>query len=584
MNFIGHWASATGIARIVARTPTTLTRDTNSHQNTIVLNGHWFATDEQVARTCDTISRTNDIDLVNGWPGCCSMMLITGSSATLLTDPVGQFPFYVAEKAGDIWFGTHSSDIARHTGSPLDKISLTSVLACPEVSELAHGRSMYRGVRRITAGRILSIGPRGLREREHSSLRAAPGSTLTDSADRLRLSLSNAVRVRATLPDRVTSDLSGGLDSSSIALLASEYIDGELPVLTYENPMAPVTDDLAHARRHVRLARGLRQHLIRADPEHLPYQTLGPIGDLPHGSQVAMGTLRARLRCAAELGSRIHLIGEGGDVLLSAPPAYLADLARRGELARLWRHCTAWARLRGRSPLALFRRAVLLGGTTRRKALGGLAAQVNAGRPVKNDSWEHDRIAYWPRPHSNWLTPSARRSLAAHIQDTAERLPVEHDLGVGDVVTLEWIRQQTLTLSTVRAVGADFGIEVHAPFMDTEVVKACLSLPAFRRADPTTPKPLLRAALAGIVPHAVLSRTTKGDYTRDAYLGVRRAAPKLRRMLSESAAADHGVLEPGPVREVLEAAIQGLPTPWGALNQVFAVEAWLRQHEKGGSP
>ena len=118
---------------------------------------------------------------------------------------------------------------------------------------------------------------------------------------------------------------------------------------------------------------------------------------------------------------------------------------------------------------------------------------------------------------------------------------------------------------------------MHAPYLDTEVVRACLTLPAHRRADPAVAKPLLRAALTGLVPDTVLSRPTKGNYTRSAFLGVRRAAPALRRLLTESAAADHGLLDPVPVRAVLERAIHGLPTPWGALNQVFAVELWLRK-------
>lgn len=378
----------------------------------------------------------------------------------------------------------------------------------------------------------------------------------------------------------MTADLSGGLDSSSLALLAAEHVAG---VLTYENAAAPVTDDLAHARHYVRLAPGLRQHVVKATPGDLPYQVLGPLGEQPHGSSLATGALRARLRCAAELRSRVHLVGDGGDVVLGAPPAYLADLARRGNLLMLWRHSVAWARLRGRSPRKLVGHAVRLGMTTRRKALGALAATLETGRPAEAESWEADRIAYWPCPRPNWLTRSARRSLATHIRDTAAQLP-EHELDVGDAVTMEWVRQQALTLRTIRAVGAEFGIEVHAPFMDTGVVRACLSLPAHRRADPTTPKPLLRAALAGLVPQAVLARTTKGDYTRDAYLGVRRAAPALRRMLAESVAADHGLLEPGPVHAALDGAVQGLPTPWGALNQVFAVEAWLREREEGGLP
>jgi asparagine synthase (glutamine-hydrolysing) len=544
------------------------------------LSGQHLVADAQLTRAHDTAPGATGTRSPAGAPGCYSTALITPSGVTLTTDPVGQFPLFITERGGDVWFGTSAADIAKHIGAPLDRISLTVAIGCQEISELTHGASMYAGIREIPPGRILSIGRSGIQEREHDAIKPDSETTQTDAAERLRLFLSNAVRARVAMPEQVTADLSGGLDSTSLALLALEYTD-ELPLLTYVNPVAPVTDDLEHARHHVRTATNLRQHLVRAGPDDLPYTTLGPVGELPHGSLTSTGALRARLRRAAELGSRVHLVGEGGDVVVGAPVAYLADLARRGDLARRWRYCVAGARLRARSPLVLFRRAVRLAGTTRRRALTALAAELESGDATPTEAWEQDRIAYWPRPHPRWLTRPARKPLAEHLRDVAGQLVADDDTGVGDSVTAAWVRQQALTLHTVRQVGAEFGIDVHAPFMDTEVVRACLSLPAYRRADPTLPKPLLRAALAGRVPDAVLARTTKGDYTRDAYLGVRRAAPALRRLLSEPVAADLGILEPGPVRDVLERAVQGMPTPWGALNQVIAVETWLREREEG---
>ncbi|WP_410596896.1 lasso peptide isopeptide bond-forming cyclase [Amycolatopsis sp. lyj-23] len=583
MSLTGCWTRSTGLAHVVSRTLSATLREAGSPDGTLFLIGHSFVPDSQLTQACAAMSRTNDVGATDGWPGCHSSLLVTRSGAVLLADPVGQFPLFVAEKADAVWFGTDSARLAQLTGAALDEISVAAVLACPESGEPVRTRSMYRGIRRVPPGHVLSIGPSGILERPHSVLRPDPEMTVVESAEWLRAALSTAVRARTLSPYRLTFDLSGGLDSTSLTVLAAGEL-GELDSFTSVNPAAPVTDDVEFAGRHVRSVTGIRHHLVPAGAEHLPYQVLGPTGDWPHGSSLAMGALRARLTRAVEFGSQAHVTGEGGDVVLKAPAAYLADLARHGELVRLWSDCVAWARLRGRTPLALVGRALTLSRTTRRRALGDLAKDVAAGHPIGADSWEADRIAHWRRPSAQWLTPSARRSLAAHIRDTADHLAEDDELDPGDAVTRELVRQQTLTLRTVRAVGAEFGVDMHAPFMDTEVVRACLSLPARRRADPRTPKPLLRAALAGLVPTAVLARTTKGDYTRDMYLGVRRAAPALRRMLTESVAADLGILEPGPVRGVLEEAIQGLPAPWGALHHVFAVEAWLREREEGDRP
>ena len=582
MSFVGRWTSSTGVANVDAYTPSATTRKIDSAHGTLFVFGQCLASDVEISASCKDMGRADGTGSTRQWPGCCSTAFIARSGVTLRTDPTGQFPLFVAEKAGNVWFGTRAADLATAAHAPLDRISLTVSVAAPEIGELTHGRSMYEGIRRIPDGRFLSIGPAGMREQEYQVLRTAADAGFTESAELLRLSLTNAVRARTTLAD-ITFDLSGGIDSTSLVLLAGRDLD-RLHSLTYVNPSAPVTDDVEHARRHARLAGGLHQNLVHGAPEHLPYQVLGPVAELPHGSLVATGALRARLQRAAELGSKAHVVGEGGDVVVGAPQGYLADLARQGDMVRLWRHCLAWGRVRARSPLAVFRRAVLTGSLTRPQALRELASAIEAGRTDRPVTWETNRIAHVPRPWAHWLTPAARCSLAEHVLAVADGEATTPDVGVGDAATMEWVRQQALTLSTVRAVGAEYGIEVHAPFMDTDVVRACVSLPAHRRADPKVPKPLLRAALSGLVPDAVLTRTTKGDYTRDAHLGVRRAATVLRGIMADPVAADLGILEPAPVREVLDHAIQGLPTPWGALNQAFAVETWLRQREKVAQP
>ncbi|HEX5401568.1 MAG TPA: asparagine synthase-related protein [Pseudonocardiaceae bacterium] len=424
---------------------------------------------------------------------------------------------------------------------------------------------------------MTTIGPTGVHDRDECAPRIDLNATLPGAAALLRLSLSEAVAARVTIAALPTVDCSGGLDSTSLAFLAMKGTTTPLPVLTSVTHGAPDTDDVAYARRHVSGVAELDQHIVHTTPEYLPYQVLGPTGDVPHGSAVAMGAVRARLALAAELGSDMHLTGEGGDVVVGASPAYLADLARRGEVTRLWRDCVVWARLRHRSPLALFRRASKVAATSRRNTLRSMATTLEHGRHVDDVRWEDDMIGYWPPPGVHWLTRSARFSLAAHARQTAEQ--VEDHGGIGDSVASGLLHQQARTLRSIRAVGAELGVGVHAPFLDTRVVRVCHALSAADRVDPMVPKPLLRAALKGLVPEHVLSRPTKGDYTRDAYLGIRRAAPVLRRLLAESAAADHGLVEPGPVREALEAAVQGLPTPWGALNQAIAVEVWLRERD-----
>ena len=117
---------------------------------------------------------------------------------------------------------------------------------------------------------------------------------------------------------------------------------------------------------------------------------------------------------------------------------------------------------------------------------------------------------------------------------------------------------------------------MHAPFLDDEVIRAALSVPATRRADPWSYKPLLRAAMAGLVPDEVLGRRTKGDYSAESYCGARAAASALRELLRDSRLAELGVIEPAAVGTALDRMTAGVAVPLGPLTMVLATESWLR--------
>lgn len=56
-------------------------------------------------------------------------------------------------------------------------------------------------------------------------------------------------------------------------------------------------------------------------------------------------TVRCKFDLLRELGSDCHLTGDGGDTLLGAHLAYLADLAQVRRIRLLCRHAVGWARL-----------------------------------------------------------------------------------------------------------------------------------------------------------------------------------------------------------------------------------------------
>ncbi|MFC5288653.1 asparagine synthase-related protein [Actinokineospora guangxiensis] len=540
-------------------------------RGTLVVLGACAERSTRFAAAADSALGTGDVSALHALPGCFSSVLVRGDEAAVRTDPVGQFPFYAAESASDWHIGDHPADVAALVAAEVDGVALAARMVCPDACDLLAKTTPYAGVARLPLGHRWQLGGGHALLSGVDPIGPVAGTRLREAAEELGAALAAAVRARMAL-GRVTADFSGGVDSASLAFLAVRDA-AELPVLTFRYAHAPVEDDILRARGYAELDSALRHHEITCADDDLPYRRLDADDCDPHPAALSAGHFRARLAVAAEHGD-LHLVGEGGDFVLSASPVYLADLARRGDYAALWRHCVAWGRMRTAAPSALVHGAVLA--ASRGDGLRALARTLE--RPRADASWARRWTGPWNPRGAAWLRRKAAADLAEHVRRSAADLPAGWELA--DLVTAGQMRLQSLTQRRLRMIGHEYGVAVHAPFLDSAVVRACLALHGADRVRPDASKPLLAAALAGAVPAAVLGRTTKGDYTSSAHAGARLAASGLRDLLADDCLlAEHGLIEPSLVRPVLDDALRGLPVPWGALNQVFAVELWLRANE-----
>jgi asparagine synthase (glutamine-hydrolysing) len=283
-----------------------------------------------------------------------------------------------------------------------------------------------------------------------------------------------------------------------------------------------------------------------------------------------------RLQHAAQIPAQVHLTGEGADALFGTAPSYLVDLARRGNVRTLLRHCAAQARLRQQSTFDLARRARRAACGNPADALAALAVDLRQAHSPRQLGWA-DSIAWWPLCHESagWLTRQARRELA----DLAASVVVDADVactGPAEVASRMELRVSADTQRYVRELGAATGVQVHAPYLDDAVVRRCLRVATPDRVVLNTYKPLLARAMSGLVPQPVLDRRTKGDYTAELYVGARRASSTLNALIDGSRLADLGVIEPAAVSRTLERLLAGVQVPFGSLNMLLAAEVWLR--------
>jgi asparagine synthase (glutamine-hydrolysing) len=108
-----------------------------------------------------------------------------------------------------------------------------------------------------------------------------------------------------------------------------------------------------------------------------------------------------------------------------------------------------------------------------------------------------------------------------------------------------------------------------------------MAVPVAARASTTAQKPLLGAALTGLVPPWLLARRTKGAYDGAAYAGLRRHADDVRDLLAGSRLAAGGWIDKAAVRTALHRLTAGVPGRLAALEALVATELWLHQDRFG---
>lgn len=556
-------------------------------QGSLLIHGQCLAEAHEISAGLSSYLRTGSARDLMRWPGSYSVVAVRASTdVTIVTDLAGQFPIFYVATPSAFWFGSDASALARMMKTGVDPPSLTMQFLGLSSPMITGRHTMLSGVCRVAAEEAVRVDDRLRVHVLDVSIRPGEVASLDECAATLQQQLIEAVRRRIhDEPDRsVSADLSGGVDSTALAFLAARHRFKRLAVFTYNSSVAPVWSDLSRATAIAEQADAFEHHIVEGTATESPFQELdaAPHADLPGTGVIVFARTRLRFAAVAAVGSRLHLTGDGGDLLAGPTPACLADFAVAHDYKALWRHSASWARLRNRVTAGLVLRAVRVGACSPRQALHRLASDISADkRRLNSGPWE-DAISYWspPGPAVAWLTPGARNAVVDYLHARADSslFPIwwrPSDYAVrGDLAAAGLLQRE------LRATAGLFGVDLHSPYLDSAILRTCLGLTAGLRTSATEHKPLFRRALAGMVPAAVLDRQTKGDYTRDQYIGLRRSESFLRSLFHSSIAAEMGLLEPHAMLAVLDSALLGLDVPWSAFSRVVATEIWLRRFHR----
>ncbi|MFG2833340.1 asparagine synthase-related protein, partial [Streptomyces sp. NPDC048434] len=298
--------------------------------------------------------------------------------------------------------------LARLTGASVETRALAAQLLVGGLPAPLDDLSCWSGVDAVPSGSAVTVDHHG-RPRLRSWWRApAAEASLERGALAVGGALAAAVedRVRAEKSQErvVGCDLSGGLDSTSLAFFAAPL--SELGTLTVQFADA-ANDDPSWAARARKLLPGLAGPALCLAGDQVPAQ-YACAGSPPRPTDAPSPLLRGRAVLDAGAAAytkhniSLHLAGHGGDEVLQATPGYLHGLVRRHPLQAI-RHVRGY-RSRRRWPLGLTLRA-LTDSRPYGKWLADEARLLRAPEQVSSPfGWgEPLRLAPWATPEAEAL-------------------------------------------------------------------------------------------------------------------------------------------------------------------------------------
>lgn len=378
--------------------------------------------------------------------------------------------------------------------------------------------TLYQGVFRVLPAHIVvfdidrpELGPRMKRYWPHHLPATVGCGTDGEYAERLREILQEAVRCRLRSLGPVGIELSGGLDSSFVACLASDAIrQGSVAVGGVEafSLVFPGSSCDESCFLDAVVARcGMPSNRICPPPQDLSWHRAQVVRDwlppdYPNGSMAR--PLRA---CAVDKGFRVLLTGLGGDEWFQGSRHYYADLLRTCRIASLLRRARAdpavptllpWPS----NPLLVW-------------AIGPLLPH-----PLKRII----RAVQGQRRTPAWLpAPFARRIALRDRQDAGGSVGRFSSCAQADQFRLLCSGIYQWQIESIDRSASAAGIELRHPFHDRRIIEFSLALPEEQKWRAGLARFVLREAMRGIVPEMIRQRIGKAEFS-EIVVGALRAA------------------------------------------------------------
>jgi len=416
-------------------------------------------------------------------------------------------------------------------------------------------------VKKLPAGHVLRAGGAGVSIEPYWDLpvEPVPGKSEEDYAEELRRTLTESVRLHMVSDVPIGGFLSGGLDSSTVAVLMAQAADQ--PINTFS---IGFEDERRNELPYARLVAeriGANHHELILKPAGLELvPQLVRAFDEPFADSSCLPTYAVSR--AARQHLKVILSGDGGDEAFAGYKRYsfALDLAReRGEADR--RGNGFWRRLLERWPVTWGARRSLA-----RRALSPF------------EYWARTLFYFDPQTLRWVLSEDLKAELE---QDVARDLFGEFREHVSTTEFLSQLQYVDVKsylvgdiLTKVDRMSMLTSLETRVPLLDHKVLEAALAVPAEVRMKGGQRKHILKQAMARDLPQEILDKPKRGfsiplaRWFRQEWYGF------AREVLLSPEARGRGYFRPGRVETMLRWHRRGWKNFGAELWALLVLELW----------
>ena len=517
--------------------------------------------------TCDTEVILNQFllhgsaafDRLNGMFAFCLADLLSGEF-WLVRDRAGIKPLFYGVAPTGLYFASELEALLASHAFPLeiDDIALRAYLGSDFVPA---PRTIVRGIRKLAGGDVLHIARDGTIDERRIATDGVQGQDVpaTEPVHHFNRLIHDVIQRQMIADVPVGVFLSGGVDSSIVALVASELTGRALPMFSVafedrsfdERPFFELLGRQLSAEHHIELFTAKGALDLLPGLAALSREPLGDASILP---------TYAISRFARE-HVKVVLSGDGADELFGGYPTH-----------RVWRAGSRYGLL----PAGL------------RRAISGAASALI---PVNYDNLSFDYrlkkfLAGVDRDpleqNRRWLGTFSRNEIGDLIPGSPQtESPADSLFALQtDARATEQILRadqrfymQEQVLVKVDRASMAASLEVRVPFLDNEMITFAHQLPAAMKIRGGESKRILRAWLRSRVPPEIWRRPKKGFGVP---LGHWFRGP-LREMLVETLRELDGIVEATAVARLVDQHVRGKRDRRKELFNLLALALWHRR-------